>query len=128
MVLTDFTITAADVGRALGVPDGYLVNLAMTQGPAYETPRRTNIVVALNTAHCATQDSHATTHPPSLPSPRRRSPHKPTNRKGGPKAALARKQDRRAYAALARTLAIVGPRANRPLIASHMRFRAVVAG
>jgi hypothetical protein len=40
MVLTDFTITAADVGRALGVPDGYLVNLAMTQGPAYETPRR----------------------------------------------------------------------------------------
>ena len=40
--------------------------------------------------------------------------HKPTNRKGGPKAALARKQDRRAYAALARTLAIVGPRANRP--------------
>jgi hypothetical protein len=38
MVLTDFTITAADVGRALGVPDGYLVNLAMTQGPAHETP------------------------------------------------------------------------------------------
>jgi hypothetical protein len=38
MVLTDFTITAADVGRALGVPDGYLVNLVMTQGPAYETP------------------------------------------------------------------------------------------
>jgi hypothetical protein len=38
MVLTDFTITAADVGRALGVPDGYLVNLVMTQGPAHETP------------------------------------------------------------------------------------------
>jgi hypothetical protein len=38
MVLTDFTITAADVGRALGVPDGYLVNFVMTQGPAYETP------------------------------------------------------------------------------------------
>jgi hypothetical protein len=38
MALTDFTITAADVGRVLGVPDGYLVNLAMTQGPAYETP------------------------------------------------------------------------------------------
>ncbi len=38
MVLTDFTITAADVGRALGVANGYLVNLAMTQGPAYETP------------------------------------------------------------------------------------------
>jgi hypothetical protein len=92
MVLTDFTITAADVGRALGVPDGYLVNLAMTQGPAYETPRRTNIVVALNTAHCATQDSLATTHPPSLPSPRRRSPHKPTNRKGGPKAAPVARQ------------------------------------
>ena len=38
MVLTDFTITVADVGRALGVPDGYLINLAMTQGPTYETP------------------------------------------------------------------------------------------
>jgi hypothetical protein len=36
--VTDFTIIAADVGRALGVPDGYLVNLAMTQGPAHETP------------------------------------------------------------------------------------------
>lgn len=33
MALTDFTITASDVGRLLGVPDGYLVNLAMIQGP-----------------------------------------------------------------------------------------------
>jgi hypothetical protein len=38
MALTDFTITAADVGRLLGVPDGYLVNLAMIQGPMNETP------------------------------------------------------------------------------------------
>ena len=38
MALTDFTITAADVGRVLGVPDGYLVNLAMIQGPVNETP------------------------------------------------------------------------------------------
>jgi hypothetical protein len=37
MVLTDVTITAADVGRLLGVPDGYLVNLAMTQGPGNQT-------------------------------------------------------------------------------------------
>ena len=38
IALTDFTITAADVGRAPGVPDGYLVNLVMTQGPVDETP------------------------------------------------------------------------------------------
>jgi hypothetical protein len=37
MALTDFTVTAADVGRVLGVPDAYLVNLAMTQGPGNET-------------------------------------------------------------------------------------------
>jgi hypothetical protein len=38
MALTDFTITAADVGRLLGAPDGYLVNLAMIQGPVNEMP------------------------------------------------------------------------------------------
>jgi hypothetical protein len=38
MALTDFTITVADAGRVLGLPDGYLVNLVMTQGPVNETP------------------------------------------------------------------------------------------
>ena len=39
MAVTNFTITDADVGRSLGIPDGYLVSLSMSQPPsAYEVP------------------------------------------------------------------------------------------
>jgi hypothetical protein len=39
MALTNFTLTDQDVGRDLGMPDGYLVSLSMTAPPApYITP------------------------------------------------------------------------------------------
>jgi hypothetical protein len=39
MALTEFTLTDADMGRALGVPDGFLVNLSVTAVPkGYEAP------------------------------------------------------------------------------------------
>lgn len=34
----DFEITDADIGRNLGVPDGYLVSLGMLTAPVYEVP------------------------------------------------------------------------------------------
>ena len=51
MALTDFTITAADVGRLLGVPDGYLVNLAMIQGPVTEPPSFDEVKQKLDSGH-----------------------------------------------------------------------------
>ena len=51
MALTDFTITAADVGRLLGAPDGYLVNLAMIQGPAKEPPSFDGVKQKLASGH-----------------------------------------------------------------------------
>jgi hypothetical protein len=40
MATTDFVLTDADVGRALGVPDGYLVSLSMTQSGGFDgSPR-----------------------------------------------------------------------------------------
>ena len=39
MALTEYQITDADVGRVLGVPDGYLVSLSRTVAPpVYEIP------------------------------------------------------------------------------------------
>jgi hypothetical protein len=39
MTTTTFTVTDADVGQVLGVPDGYLTDLTMTTPPpVYETP------------------------------------------------------------------------------------------
>jgi hypothetical protein len=51
MALTDFTITAADVGRLLGAPDGYLVNLAMIQGPANEPRSFDEVKQKLGSGH-----------------------------------------------------------------------------
>ena len=38
MALFDFEISDADIGRNLGVPDGFLVNLGMAASPMYEVP------------------------------------------------------------------------------------------
>jgi hypothetical protein len=37
-MLTDFTLTDADAGRDLGVPDSFLVNLTMVTPPVWEQP------------------------------------------------------------------------------------------